>query len=142
MSLKAFLKRCLMQYFIISTCVTAAIAILGLSIDPAARFGYEGYFSPLIFGFVSLVPSVVTYSRKELSFKQMLIRKILHVILLEVTLILFGFWAKILHGVADASAFAFTVFIVAIAVNLISWQFDRKDAGEINQSLKSLQGRG
>jgi len=28
MSLKAFLKRCLMEYFIITTCVTAAIGIL------------------------------------------------------------------------------------------------------------------
>jgi hypothetical protein len=141
MSFKAFLKRCLMQYFIITTCVTAAIAILGLSLDPAAKLGYEAYFSPLIFGLVSLVPSLVTYSRKELSFRQTLLRKVLHVIVLEAMLIAFGFWVGILHGTADASFFGLAVFIVYLAVNLISWQIDKKDADEINKTLKSLQGR-
>ena len=141
MSLKAFLKRCLMEYFIITTCVTAAIAILGLSLDPAAKLGYEAYFSPLVFGLVSLVPSFITYSRKELSFRQALVRKVFHVIVLEAMLIAFGFWAGILHGAVDASFFGLAVFIVYLAVNFISWQLDKKDAGEINKTLKSLQGR-
>lgn len=141
MSFKAFLKRCLMEYFVITTCVTLSIAILGQVLDPAARFGYEAYFSPLIFGFVGLVPSFVTYSRKELSFRQTLLRKVLHVVVLEVTLVAFAFWAGILHSFADASLFGLAVFLVYLAVNLISWQFDKKDAGEINKTLKSLQGR-
>jgi len=39
------------------------------------------------------------------------------------------------------SLFALAVFIVYLSVNLISWQFDKKEAGEINKTLKSLQGR-
>ena len=141
MSFKHFLKRCLMEYFIITTCVTMAIAILGLSMDPAAKFGYESYFSPLIFGLVSLVPSFATYSRRELSIRQALLRKVLHIIMLEVLLIVFGFWAGIIHDTADASFYGLTVFIVYMAVNLISWKIDKKDATEINKTLKSLQGR-
>lgn len=141
MSFKAFLKRCLMEYFIITTCVTAAIAILGQALDPAARFGYEAYWSPLIFGFVGLLPSLVTYSRKELSFRQALLRKAIHVVVLEATLAAFGFWAGILHALSDASVFMLAVFIIYLAVNLLSWQFDKKDAGEINRTLKYLQGR-
>jgi hypothetical protein len=141
MSFKAFLKRCLMEYFIITTCVTAAIAVLGQSLDPTARFGYEGYLSPLIFGFISLVPSFVTYSRRELSFRQALVRKVFHVIVLEAMLIAFGFRTRILHNPAEASFFGLTVFVVYIAVNLISWQLDKKEAGELNRTLKSLQGR-
>ncbi len=141
MSFKAFLKKCLMQYFIITTCVTVAIALLGLSMDPAARFGYEAYFSPLIFAFISLLPSIVTYSRKELSIGQTLLRKVLYVIVLEGMLSAFGFWAGILHGAADASFFVMAVFIVYLAVNLISWRLDKKDADELNKTLKSMQGR-
>ena len=141
MSFKAFLKRCLMEYFIMTTCITAAIAILGLSLDPTATLGYEAYFSPLIFGLISLVPSLVTYSRKELSFRQALLRKVLHVIILEAMLIAFGFITGILHGIADASFFSLAVFIVYLMVNLISWQIDKKDADDINKTLKSLQGR-
>jgi len=141
MSIKAFLKRCLMEYFIITTCITAAIAILGQALDPTARFGYEGYLSPLIFGFLSLVPSFVTYSRRELSFRQALVRKVFHVITLEAMLIVFGFWTGILHNPAEASFFGLAVFIVYIAVNLISWLLDKKEASELNRTLKSLQGR-
>ena len=141
MSFKSFLKKCLMEYFIITTCVTAAIAILGLSLDPSAKLGYEAYFSPLIFGLISLIPSFVTYSRKELSLRQALLRKVIYLIILEVMLIAFGFWNSILHSAADACIFGLAVFIVYIAVNLVSWQLDKKEASEINKTLKSLQGR-
>lgn len=141
MSFKIFLKKCLLEYFIITTCVTAAIAVLGLTLDPNAKFGYESFFSPLIFGFISLVPSFVTFSRKELSFKQTIMRKVLHFIVLEGMLIGFGFWAGILHDYVSAASFALTVFIVYLTVNLISWKLDHKDASEINQKLRSLQGR-
>jgi hypothetical protein len=141
MSLKAFVKRCLMEYFIITTCVTAAIGVLGLSLDPRAKIGYEGYFSPLIFGLVSLVPSVATYSRKELTFRQALIRKLFHFVLLEAMLIAFGHWAGILYCVGDTASFSLAVFIVYLAVNLISWHLDSREACEINKTLKALQGR-
>ena len=141
MSFRAFLKRCLMEYFVITTCVTAAIAILGLILDPVARFGYEAYFSPLIFGLVSLIPSLITYSRKELPLRETLIRKVLHFVVLEATLISFGFWAGILHGRVDSSVFALQVFAVYLAVNVISWLLDSKAAGEINEVLKSWQSK-
>lgn len=141
MSLKAFLKRCLMEYFIITTCVTAAIGILGLSLDPTAKVGYEGYFSPLIFGLVSLVPSIATYSRRELTLRQTLIRKLFHFTLLEAMLIAFGHWTGILHGFGDTVYFALAVFIVNLAVNLISWHLGSREANEINKTLKTLQGR-
>ena len=141
MSFKTFLKKCLLEFFIITTCVTAAIAILGLTLDSAAKFGYESFFSPLIFGLISLLPSFVTYSRKELSFRQTLIRKVLHITVLESMLIGFGFWAGILHDAVGTSLFALTVFIVYLTVNLISGKLDQKDASEINKTLKSLQGR-
>ena len=141
MSLKAFMKRCLMEYFIITTCVTAAIAFLGLGLDPTAKIGYEGYFSPLIFGLVSIVPSIATYSRKELSFRQTLIRKLFHFVLLEAMLVAFGHWAGILHGFEDTAYFALAVFFVYLAVNWVSWQLDSKEASEINKTLRSIQGR-
>ena len=142
MSFKAFLKRCLMEYFIITTCVTAATAILGLSLDPTAKFGYKGYFSPLLFGLMSLVPSIATYSRKELSLRQTLLRKLIHFALLETMLISFGHWARILHSLYDTLYFALTVLIVYLAVDLISWHLDSKEASKINKTLRSLQGRG
>ncbi|EPR11478.1 DUF3021 family protein [Ruminiclostridium papyrosolvens] len=138
---KTFLKRCLLEYFIITTCITAATAVLGLTLDPTAKFGYESYFSPLLFGFISIIPSFLTYSQKELSFRQTVIRKVLHVIVLEAVLIVVGFQVEILRVPSDALIFAVAVFIVNIAVNFISWKLDQKNADDINKKLKSLQGR-
>ena len=141
MNLKAFLKRCLMEYFIITTCVTAATGILGLNLEPAAKFGYEAYFSPLLFGLVSLVPSIATYSRKELTLHQTLLRKFFHFILLETMLIAFGYSAGLLNSFFDTVCFALAVLLVYLAVHLISWHLDVKEANEINKTLKALQGR-
>lgn len=141
MSIKAFLKRCLIQYFIITTCVTVAIAVLGMSLDPESRFGYEAFFSPLIFAFISLLPSIVLYSRKELPFRRMLVRKVLQIILLEAMLIAFGLWTGILHSIADTFFFALAVLVVYLAVSFIEWHMDRQEADEINKTLKSMQGR-
>lgn len=138
MSFRAFLRRCLLEYFVITTCITAVTAVLGLVLEPTAKFGYEAFFSPLIFGLVSLIPSLVTYSSKELSLRQTLIRKALHLIVLETTLVIFGFWAGGLRG-ADVALFALTVSVVYLLVNIISWALDGKAAAEINMALKSLQ---
>lgn len=141
MSFKAFLKNCIYRYFMITTFIAAAMGILGLYLDPTARIGYDGYFSPLLFGALSILPSVVTYSRKELSLRQALIRKLLYIILLEGMLIGVGFWVNILHGPGDASAFALTVLIVYLAVTWLNWRLDRKEADAINNELKAYQNR-
>lgn len=141
MSFKSFLKKCIGQYFIITTCITAATGILGMNLEPEARFGYEAYFSPLLFGLISVLPSFAMYARKELSFHQMLIRKIIHVLLLEALLIVFGVTAGLLHNLTDSISFAIAVFAVYLIVSVISWQLDLKEAGEINNTLKSFQGR-
>ncbi|MFA5341611.1 MAG: DUF3021 family protein [Clostridia bacterium] len=139
MSFKVFIKRCMMEYFIITTCITAATAILGLSIDPSARFGYESYFSPLIFGFISVIPSIVTYSKKELSIKQTVIRKILHFFCLIFLLSIFGFWTGLLHGMAEIASFAFAVFLIYVIVNLVNWHLNKKEAVAVNSMLKNYQ---
>ncbi len=141
MSFKSFLKKCIAQYFIITTCITAATGILGMNLEPGARFGYEAYFSPLLFGLISVLPSFAMYARKELSFHQMLIRKIIHVLLLEALLIVFGVTAGLLHNLTDSISFAIAVFAVYLIASVISWQLDLKEAGEINNTLKSFQGR-
>lgn len=139
MSFQNFLKKSLMQFFIITTCINVAIGILGLSLDPERRFGYDAYFSPLIFGFLSLLPSFITYSSKELTLMQTLIRKFFHWAAIEVLLIAFSYMAGLLKGQADIFFFALTVFIVYLSVNLFSWGLAQKDAVKINAALETLQ---
>lgn len=83
MHLKEMLMRTLMTYFVLVTCITAAMLILGTAFDPAARFGYDAYFSPLFFAALGVLPEIVMYSSKELSAKQIWLRKGMQLILIE-----------------------------------------------------------
>lgn len=60
--------------------------------------------------------------------------------MLELMLLTFGHWAGILLDIGDTVSFALTVFIVYLAVNLISWYLDSKEASKINKTIKALQG--
>jgi hypothetical protein len=128
-----------MIYFISVTGITIAIAVLGLNFDPDARFGYEAFLSPLIFGVVAVLPSFALYSRKELTLRQMLVRRIFHFVLLELILLVFGFGTGILDGTEVAISFAFSVMAVYLFTNVLQYILDSKTAGKINEGLKKLQ---
>jgi Ca2+/Na+ antiporter len=85
MSFTEFTQKILRNYFIIVTGIIVVIALLGSSFYPEDSLRYNAFFSPLIYGAVAVLPSFVLYSKKELTFKQMLFRRILHFGLLEMS---------------------------------------------------------
>lgn len=139
MSFAFFVKKTLMDYFIAVFGITIAIAVLGLQLDPDTTFGYDAYFSPIIIGAIAMLPSIVLYSPRELSFRHMLVRKLIHFILLELTLLCFGYYAKLLKDVTMALSFALSVFLVYILIIGARWLIDSKAAGEINEGLEELK---
>ncbi|MCM1133088.1 MAG: hypothetical protein NC340_06415 [Ruminococcus flavefaciens] len=83
MSLKEILYRSLMTYFILVTCITAGTMILGLAFDTDASFGYSAFVSPFIFAGLAIIPNLLMYSSKELSDKQIILRKIIQLAVIE-----------------------------------------------------------
>jgi hypothetical protein len=140
MSLGEFLRKSLMSFFIIVTCVSVVIGTLGLIYEPNRRIGYEAYFSPLIFGVIGVLPSIVTYSKKELTIKQMIFRKVLQLLLLEILILSFMYRMGIMEP-NMALLIALSVFGVFLIVHFISWIIDRDKAAQLNQDLKLFQGR-
>jgi hypothetical protein len=138
MSFVEFLKKNLMNFFIIVTCITAAIGILGSNFDPNAVLGYEAFFSPIIFGLIATVPSFILYSPKELSFEHMLLRRVLHFITLELLLIGFGYLSGILKETSVTISYAISIFIVYLITNVVQWIIDSRTADSINKGLKGL----
>ena len=133
-----FFKRIFIAYFVIVTCVTLIMGLMGLIFDPGRTFGYEAFFSPLIIGAISILPSFLIYSKKELSFRQTIIRKVMQFILIVILLVLLnGFnstwrWGIIFQYVAS-------IAIVYIMVQLVMWIIDCKKAEELSKDLKSFQ---
>lgn len=139
MNLNGFLKKNLRDYFIIVTGINAAMAILGMKLDAERSFGYEAFFSPLIIGVVALLPSIVLYSGRELGLKQMLIRRALHLLVLEATLTGFGYLAGLFEDRTLILPFVLTVLLVYLFTMTFRWILDRRTAQEINKGLKRLQ---
>ena len=139
MSFNDFFKKSLMNFFIIVTCISAVIGILGLIYEPSRKFGYEAYFSPLIFGVISIIPSFVTFSKKELTPKQMAFRNILQLIVLECLILTTGYLSGIMKDKMVLISVASSVIIVFVIVNFISWIIDSKTATILNENLKAFQ---
>jgi len=138
MKFSEYLKRMFIVYFVIVTCVTAIMGLTGLILDPDRTFGYEAFFSPLIIGVISILPSFLLYSRKELSFRQILIRKVIRFILLVIVLVLVQSLSSTWEW-RNMLPFVVSILIVSIMVELVMWIIDLKKAEELSKDLKSYQ---
>lgn len=141
MSFRAFLKECALQFFIITTCVNVATAIIGPVLHPDLTFGFGAFYSPVISGVLGTLPSIILYSKKELNLRQTILRKVLHLVALETLLTVLAWLNGNLSNVFDTLLFMFMVFAVYLVVNLIGWGLESREAKHINAGLKALQNR-
>lgn len=140
---KEFFKDSLMCFFIIVTCVNVATFILGSRFDSGANLTYDAFLSPVFFGIVSSVPNVVMYSRHELSVKEILLRKIIQLVLIEALLYFVSFGGKIAVA-PDRDAvvpFMVVVLIIFVAVHVITYVIDLGTARAMTLELEEFQKR-
>lgn len=134
-----FVKKVMMSFFVSITCISAAMALIGMSFEPDARFGYEAFLSPLIFGALATLPMLVQYSKEELSFKQTAIRNVIHFLLLETVILSILYFWGLLTSVSMAISLGISIFVIDLTVNLVLWINDKRIAKEFNNALKKLQ---
>ncbi len=134
-----FVKKVMMSFFVSITCISAAMALIGMIFEPDARFGYEAFLSPLIFGAVASIPSLVQYSKKDLSLRQTAIRNIIHFLLLEAAILSILYFLGLLTSVSMAVSLGISIFVIDLTVNLVMWINDKRIAKEFNYALKKLQ---
>ncbi len=140
MSFKTYLiKNVMMSFFVSVACICVVMALIGLSYEADARFGYEAFFSPVLFGAAASLPLLVKYSRRELSLKQAVIRNILHLVLLEVLLLSLLFAAGLITDLSMAVSLGFSIFVIDITVYLVLWINDTRTARAFNNALIELQ---
>lgn len=139
MSLTEFSKKILMRFFIIVTGINVAIAVLGLSLYPKQTLSYDAFFSPIIFGAAAVLPAYVLYSKKELTFRQMLMRRIVHFVLLEMLQIGFGYLTGYMNSFRNIAMLFLAVLAVYLFTSVIAWIIDSRTAVEINKGLQRLQ---
>ena len=139
---KSELLQMITAFFVCTSCITILEGILGMLFFPQITFGYEAFFSPPLFGLYSVLCGVVNYSKKELSVKQVLFRRLLHLLLIEG--LVFGVNYK--AGIMNAPSFysfilAVSIALIFILVHVVLWMGERKSAIQFNERLKIYQSR-
>lgn len=141
MSIKEYGKTMLQDFFVITTFVNIVMFVLGSIYRPGVTFSYEILLFPPLYGFLGTIPSWILYSKKELSTRQLLARKILQVIVLELILVLAIFGGENLskENIPVITALAISVFLVYVLVNIVSWLLDVRTAKAVMKELSEYQ---
>ncbi len=131
------------SYFISVTLINIAIFATGMLFRPEQTFCYDAFLSPLIIGFLTVIPTFIMYSKRELTVRQLLFRKALQ-LLLDIVLVI----AVIFAGnemnretVTAAIGVAVSVVIVFAAVHVIEWLLERRTAKQLTEQLAEYQKR-
>lgn len=126
-------------FFVSTTCICILQGILGTMLYPDDKLPYDAFLVPPLFGLFSVLLGIVTWSKEEQTVKQVLLRRALHLLLIEVMVFSFNYLAGnrflLLHAVLLAGGIA----IVFVAVYVITWLSDRKSARDFNAELKKFQ---
>lgn len=131
MSFKEIVYKSITIYFILVTCITAGIAILGTLLDPDMRFGYDAFFSPFLFAALCIIPNLLMYSKKELSNKQIILRKILQLLVIEAEVVAVAVLSPMIPTerpeiIIGLAVCVFVIFILVNFITILSSYFSAK----------------
>ena len=141
MELKRFLVNRLILFFILSTLIAVAVSLIGSAFDADASLSYGSLLMPMEYAALCLLPTLVTYSRRELSPKAMLLRKALMLLLLEGVILFIAFTSP---GIDTGSAevvltVAGSVLAIFVLANLLLWLKDSAEAKTMNRDLERFR---
>ena len=141
MDMMDFFKERVRDFFMITTFVNVCMFVLGMAFNPDGQFSYEILIMPLVYGFVATIPSWIRYSKKELSVKSLLIRKVITFLLIEASMIAIESFDEVFSfdNISLVLSFAFSVFVVYLLVEAISYFIDHKSAKEMMEDLQYYQ---
>lgn len=141
MSIKQFIVRKLGLFFMLTTLITVAIYLLGSHFDGEARFGYDGFLSPLLYAGCCVLPSLVTWSKRELKPRELILRELIQFLLTEAVVLFLAFRSRTIDTSRPAVVLgiAGSVLVIYLLVFLFSWLVNSAQAKQVNQELQAFQ---
>jgi hypothetical protein len=134
-----YIKKLIIDYFIIFAIIVIFLTILRQIFLPYNYLELKDIFICMIGALLGDLPSLIFYSPKEISEKEMRIRIIIHFVALEAVLLTFGCVVRLANGIIPTIIFAFQIAVIYVFVRFLSWMDDRKAAYRINEKLKAMK---
>ena len=140
---KELLSTMFRNYFVLVTLINAVIFVSGSIAQPDARFGYSVFIMPLIYALAGILPQAVMYSNRELSIKEVLIRKFIQLLLIEflVNGIILGEDILQPEYTDFLKTISVCVVLVYVFANVISWVLDSASARTLTRELAEFQNK-
>ena len=138
---KQFLINKLILFFMLTTLILLAIVFIGSAFDGDARFGYDAILAPVKYAFLCVLPTFVTYSRRELKLKELLFRIVLEFMLIEAIVLGIAFHSALMdtERVSVVLSIAGSVLVIFLLVYVFAWFKDSIESMKMNQALVELQ---
>ena len=141
MEFKRFLVNKLTLFFMLSTLIAVAVSLIGSAYDGGARLGYDALLAPIRYAALCLLPTLVTWSPRELSAKEMLFRKALMLLLLEAEILFIAFTSPAIDtgSARVVLTIAGSVLVIYLLANLFLWLKDSAEAKKLSRDLAAFQ---
>lgn len=141
MEFKKFLVEKLTLFFMLSTLITFAVYLIGSTYDHDALFGYDALLAPLRYAAMCMLPTFVTWSRHELSVRQLLFRKALMILLLEGEILFMAFMSPSIDTGSRRVVLTLmaSVLVIFVLADLFIWLRDSLEAKKMNLDLEKFQ---
>lgn len=141
MEFKRFLVNKLILFFMLSTLITVAVVLIGSAFDPEAQFGYKDMLVPIEYAALCMLPTFVTWSKRELSPKALLVRKAIMLVLIEGVILFIAFTSDVIDTsrIGVVLTIAGSVLVIFVLANLFVWLKDAAEAKKLNRELEAFQ---
>ena len=143
MEFKRFLVNKLILFFMLSTMITVAVSLIGSEFDGDTSLSYGAMMTPVKYAALCLLPTFVTWSRHELSLREMLLRKALVLVLLEAVILLIAFTSPVIdteNGWVVLTLVG-SVLVIFLLVNLFTWVRESAEAKRMTLDLEEFHAR-
>lgn len=138
---KDSLSEFVISFFVCTACITILEGVMGMLFFPEEKLGYDAFFSPPVFGFFSVLFGGVTRSKKELGIKQVLFRRLLHLLMIEAMVFGINFVCGVSFSLFESCVLALAVAMVFVTVYGVIWMNDLRSAALFNEKLKVYQNQ-
>lgn len=138
--MKETMKKLLEVFLTCHFLISVAIGACGMLLGPDTKLGYGDLFVPALMAFLCTLPTLLTLQPEKLTIKQIVGRKILQVLMVEVivlSMIHFGFHG--INSIGSAFTVAVSVLLVFVGASLADWARGCMEAEDLNRRLAQLQ---
>ena len=138
---KELIRDMINTYFMLTTMILAVMMVLGTYFMPETRFGYEQFEAPLYYAAWGTLPNIVMYAKKELTMKQMLFRKIIQLVLVEIIVLAVALPTEIVKNGNNplVISLVISIFVIYVLTHVIEWYQDSVTAKKMTEELLVFQ---